>query len=107
MSWSRRLVAGHTRLLAAMLLCLPLSLRAQRVRWVPLAGPTGEQINCLISTRGTLFASTDGGVYRSKDQANTWQKMPVMGIVLGAQDSVVITAVMGATERSSDLGDTW
>ena len=41
-------------------------------QWVATAGPTGGGIFCFVVSGTSLFAGTNGGVYRATDNGASW-----------------------------------
>lgn len=94
--------------------CSPLW--AQRLRWEPTNGPYAafEFALRLASNDSTLFAGTNGGVYRSTDNGGTWEKVFVNSsnhyvYSLLLNRGVLLAALVnsGGIIRSTDNGTTW
>jgi hypothetical protein len=83
-----------------------------RDAWMNPAGPTPDLRSLAVSSSGVWFASVHvGGVWRSKDQGQSWQNVipaeaDVHEVVTGDTGRVAVAAGVGFG-WSSDGGDTW
>ena len=100
---------ANVMLIASVILLLsPSSLLAQ---WVQPEGPWGGQIGELLVNKGTIFAGTTHGVYRSTNNGDNWTRLnscPIRDVTtLAAKDSAVYVGAFSALFVTHDNGDTW
>jgi photosystem II stability/assembly factor-like uncharacterized protein len=66
---------------------------AQTNFWAPTNGPSADDVRALlISSRGEVFAGTNGGVFRSTNEGNTWTPLNA-----GLTNSLVQALAINAT----------
>ena len=101
-----------------LLICslLVLSIFPTQAQWKRISGPEGGLVRSLYHYNSTFFASTPSGIFRSEDNAQTWQDVnlkavfeneatPVMSFA--SSGSRLYTIMFYTLYVSTDIGKTW
>jgi photosystem II stability/assembly factor-like uncharacterized protein len=87
-----------------------------KAQWVQADGPYGGVVNCVAAHGNVLFAGTNSGLYRSLDNGNGWNRIPIdtnsaqsiLSIYdIQIVDSAIFIATSYGMRKSYDGGSTW
>lgn len=96
-------------LLSVVLLGTLLAAPSARGQWVQTNGPYGGGVSCLVQNKDTLYAGTDGGVFCSTDNGESWKNLnspPKVNTIL-VNDSKIFASCGDSVFVTSNSGSTW